>query len=105
VLLRLAQRWSTEVAWGSIADNGVGGRSGERQDPPDAEAGGVVPPPYRFHTVPGDIGYEPFAGSGSQIIAAERAERRCFAVELDPKYCDVIIERWQRITGGKAKRA
>lgn len=60
--------------------------------------------PYRFHTMPGDIGYEPFAGSGSQIIAAERAERRCFSVELDPRYCDVIIERWQRITGGKAVR-
>ncbi|NJM54593.1 MAG: ParB N-terminal domain-containing protein [Verrucomicrobiae bacterium] len=46
--------------------------------------------------------YDPFAGSGSTLIAAERLGRRCFAVELEPRYCDVIIERYERVSGGKA---
>ncbi|MDB5409295.1 MAG: putative methylase [Rhodospirillales bacterium] len=46
--------------------------------------------------------YEPFAGSGTTLIAAETIGRVCLAVELDPVYCDVIIERWQRFTGGTA---
>ncbi len=51
----------------------------------------------------GDAVYEPFAGSGTTLIAAESIERRCFAMEIDPRYCDVIIERWQSFTGAKAK--
>lgn len=43
-----------------------------------------------------------FAGSGTTIVAAEQTSRRCFAVELDPYYCDVSIERWQNMTGRSA---
>ena len=57
--------------------------------------------PIRNHS--GDV-YEPFAGSGTTIIAAERLNRRCFAIEIDPGYCDVIVERWQNHTGETAKR-
>jgi len=46
--------------------------------------------------------YEPFAGSGSTLIAAENKGRICYAMELEEKYCDVIIERWQKLTGQKA---
>lgn len=52
----------------------------------------------------GDLIYEPFAGSGSTIIAAESMGRTCLALEIDPAYCDVIVERWQRFAGGKAVR-
>jgi DNA modification methylase len=52
----------------------------------------------------GDIVYEPFAGSGTQIIAAERVNRACYAIEINPAYCDVIVERWRRVTGQEAKR-
>jgi DNA modification methylase len=45
-----------------------------------------------------------FGGSGSTLIAAEQAGRRAFVMELDALYCDVIVERWQRFTGKKAKR-
>ena len=45
---------------------------------------------------------EPFAGSGSQIIAAEMTGRRCFAMGIDPGYVDVCVERWQNATGKKA---
>ena len=43
-----------------------------------------------------------FLGSGSTLIAAEKTGRRCFGMELDPKYADVIIERWQNYTGKNA---
>ena len=58
--------------------------------------------PMRVHTGPGDICYEPFCGSGSQIIAAERLNRRCFAMEIEPVFCDVTIKRWEDFTGKKA---
>jgi DNA modification methylase len=45
-----------------------------------------------------DIVLDPFAGSGSTLIACERLGRRCFAVELDPRYCDVIRERYQQLS-------
>lgn len=51
---------------------------------------------------PGDVVLDCFGGSGSTLIAAEKAGRRCFMLELDPKYCDVIVRRWQEFSGGKA---
>lgn len=51
---------------------------------------------------PGDVVLDCFGGSGSTLIAAEKSGRRCFMMELDPKYCDVIVRRWQEFTGGKA---
>jgi site-specific DNA-methyltransferase (adenine-specific) len=44
-----------------------------------------------------------FGGSGSTLIAAEEMNKKAFVMELDPKYCDVIIERWERLTGQKAE--
>ncbi len=49
-----------------------------------------------------DIVLDPFVGSGTTILAAERTQRRAFAMELDPKYVDVAIERWQDYTGEAA---
>ena len=46
---------------------------------------------------------DPFSGSGSTLIACESIKRRCYAIEFDPKYCDVIVERWENITGQKAE--
>ena len=50
-----------------------------------------------------DIVLDPFGGSGTTLIAAERAGRRARLIELDPKYVDVIVQRWQSTTGGTAK--
>jgi DNA modification methylase len=50
----------------------------------------------------GDAVYEPFAGSGTTIIAAESIGRRCYAIELSPAYCDVIVRRWQSFTRREA---
>ena len=58
--------------------------------------------PIRNHT--GDV-YEPFSGSGTTIIAAEREKRRCYAMEIEPAYVDVAVARWEAYTGRTAKRA
>ena len=52
---------------------------------------------------PGNIVLDPFGGSGSTLIAAEQTNRKCRMVELDPQYCDVILERWEKFTGKKAE--
>lgn len=49
--------------------------------------------PLRNHTKPGELCYEPFAGSGSQFVAAEQLDRICYGLEIEPKYCSVILER------------
>jgi len=53
----------------------------------------------------GDIVLDAFLGSGTTVIAAERAGRRCYGMELDPAYVDTIIRRWQALTGGSARHA
>ena len=50
-----------------------------------------------------DVVLDLFGGSGSTLIACEQLNRRCFMTELDPKYCDVIIKRWETLTGKKAE--
>jgi DNA modification methylase len=52
----------------------------------------------------GDVVLDPFGGSGSTLIACEKTGRACRMVELDPRYCDVIVKRWEDFTGGKAVR-
>ena len=47
--------------------------------------------------------YDAFLGSGSTLIAAEKTNRKCYGMELDPKYCDVIVKRWEDFTGKKAE--
>ena len=53
----------------------------------------------------GDLVLDSFGGSGSTLIACEKTGRQCHMMELDPKYCDVIIKRWQDFTGKKAIHA
>jgi hypothetical protein len=58
--------------------------------------------PMLNNSEPGDVIYEPFCGSGTAIIAAETAERICYAMEIDPGYCDVTIARFEAMTGQPA---
>lgn len=48
--------------------------------------------------------YEPFAGTGTTLIAAQQLGRKCYGMEIDPIYCDVIVKRWEDFTGQKAER-
>jgi len=58
--------------------------------------------PILNHTQLGESVFDPFLGSGTTLAAAEVTGRVCYGIELDPKYCDVIVERWQNLTGKKA---
>lgn len=51
----------------------------------------------------GDIVIDLFGGSGTTLIASEQTGRCCRMMELDPKYVDVIVNRWEELTGGKAE--
>jgi DNA modification methylase len=53
----------------------------------------------------GDIVLDPFLGSGTTILAAERTSRRCFGMEIDPIYVDTAVGRWERLTGQKAQNS
>jgi DNA modification methylase len=61
--------------------------------------------PIAYHTKPGDRIYEPFAGSGTAIIAAQEAGRSCCAIELGPAFVDVAVLRWQAFAGEEARHA
>ncbi|MEE6134635.1 site-specific DNA-methyltransferase [Priestia sp. GS2] len=52
---------------------------------------------------PGELVFDPFGGSGSTLLAAEQTGRVCYTSELDPKYCDVIVKRYEEFTGKEAK--
>jgi DNA modification methylase len=58
--------------------------------------------PILNNSAPGESVYDPFLGSGTTLIAAELTRRICFGIDIDPRYCDVTIERWQRLTGSAA---
>src|SRR5579863_1175385 len=58
--------------------------------------------PILNHTERGNVVYDPFLGSGTTMIACELTERVCYGLDIDPKYVDVIVKRWQDFTGKRA---
>ena len=74
------------------------------RDHPTAKPVALVGHCLRNSTRPGDLVYEPFAGSGTTLVAAEQLGRRCLAMEIDPRYAQVTIERWQAFTGDMARK-
>jgi DNA modification methylase len=58
----------------------------------------------QYSSRPGENVLDLFGGSGSTLIAAEQTGRRAYLMELDPLYCDVIVQRWEKFTGRKAER-
>lgn len=56
------------------------------------------------NTPKGAIVYDPFLGSGTTLIASEQLGRKCYGMEISPSYCDVIVKRWETLTGRKANR-
>lgn len=74
----------------------------ERPDHPTPKPVELFAIPIRQHTRPGEVCYEPFAGSGTQIIAAQQLRRRCFAIEISPRYCDLIVRRFIALAGESA---
>ncbi len=51
-----------------------------------------------------DIIYDPFAGSGSTLITAHQLGKKCFCMEMDEEFCNIILQRWENLTGKTAKK-
>jgi len=81
----------------------MGGSDEEKYDHPTQKPVDLMRRPILNHTKRGQLVYEPFLGSGTTLAAAELTERVCLGIELDPKYVDVIVQRWQTLAGKKAK--
>jgi DNA modification methylase len=80
----------------------MGGSDEEKFDHPTQKPVELMRRPILNHLKRGQAVYDPFLGSGTTLAAAEITERVCYGIELDPKYVDVVVQRWQSITGGKA---
>ena len=80
----------------------MGGSEEEKFDHPTQKPVELMRRPILNHTKPGELVYEPFLGSGTTLAAAEVTDRVCYGLELDPKYADVVVERWQELSGKKA---
>jgi DNA modification methylase len=81
----------------------MGGSNEEKYDHPTQKPVELMRRPILNHTRHGDSVYDPFLGSGTTLAAAELTARVCYGLELDPKYIDVIILRWQSLAGKQAK--
>src|SRR5579863_8294891 len=80
----------------------MGGSDEEKYDHPTQKPIELMRKPILNHTLPGGAVYDCFLGSGTTLIAAEQTGRVCYGLELDPKYVDVLIRRWQQYTGKRA---
>lgn len=80
----------------------MGGSDEEKFDHPTQKPVELMRRPILNHTKRGEMVYDAFLGSGTTLAAAELAERVCLGIELDPKYVDVIVQRWQTLAGKEA---
>jgi DNA modification methylase len=76
----------------------MGGSDEEKFDHPTQKPVELMRRPILNHTKRGELVYEPFLGSGTTLAAAEVTERVCYGIELDPKYVDVTVQRWQGLS-------
>jgi DNA modification methylase len=82
----------------------MGGSAEPRLDHPTQKPLVLFETPIRNHLKAGEALYEPFCGSGTALIAAERTGTRCHAMEIDPLYVEVALARWERFSGQAAVR-
>jgi DNA modification methylase len=82
----------------------MAGSAEPRLDHPTQKPLVLFETPIRNHLKAGESLYEPFCGSGTALIAAERTGTRCYAMEIDPIYLEVALRRWERFAGSTAER-
>jgi DNA modification methylase len=80
----------------------MGGSDEDKYDHPTQKPVDLMRRPILNHLRRGELVYDPFLGSGTTLAAAELTERVCYGLELDPKYLDVILQRWQQLSGKQA---
>lgn len=98
-------RYRTNV-WDYAGVNSFGRtRMADLADHPTVKPVALVAEAIRDVTYHGEIVLDGFAGSGTTVLAAERTRRRCYAIEIEPRYVDVAVRRWEKLTGAKAALA
>jgi DNA modification methylase len=80
----------------------MGGADEDKYDHPTQKPIELMRRPILNHLRRGELVYDPFLGSGTTLAAAELAERVCYGIELDPKYADVVVARWEQLSAKKA---
>lgn len=110
--------WRHEPCWYAVRKGKTGHWAGDRKQstvwqipkPRSSETGHstqkpieCMARPIRNNSKAGEEIYDPFCGSGTTLIACEMEARTCYAVELNPVYCDVIVDRWQQLTKNTAQ--
>ena len=111
--------WQHEPCWYAVRKGATGHYNGDRTQstlweidkPKKSETGHstqkpieCMERPIRNNSKPGELVYEPFSGSGTTIIACERTGRKCRAIELNPAYVAVAIQRWADATGKEPRK-
>ena len=76
----------------------------ERHGHPTPKPVAMICRAIKSSTPQGAIVVDPFLGSGTTLIAAEQLGRKCYGIDIAPLYCDVIVQRWEELTGKKAER-
>jgi DNA modification methylase len=100
----LGRAGENSTVWDSPSPKFImGGSDEEKYDHPTQKPVDLMRRPILNHLKRGELVYEPFLGSGTTLAAAELTERVCCGIELDPKYVDVVIQRWQTLSGKAAK--
>ena len=91
------------TVWNSPSPKFILGPSDEQKfDHPTQKPVELMRKPILNHLRKGELVYDPFLGSGTTIAAAELTERTCYGMEIDPSYVDVIVTRWEQLTGETA---
>jgi DNA modification methylase len=91
--------------WQIANNNAFGGKSEDKWGHGTQKPVECMSKPIENNSRPGDWVYDPFGGSGTTLIAAQQLGRCCAMMELDEKYCDIIIKRWEKFTGEEAIHA
>src|ERR1700693_2172617 len=87
-------------SWDSASPKFImGGSDEEKFDHPTQKPVDLMRRPILNHTKRGQLVYEPFLGSGTTLAAAELTERVCCGIELEAQYVDVVVQRWQTLSG------
>ena len=110
--------WKHEPCWYAVRKGKTANTTGDRTQttlweinkPQKSDTGHSTQKPIECMARPiknhnFDLIYDPFLGSGTTLIAAEQLGRKCYGMEISPNYCDVIVKRWENLTGKKATLA
>ncbi len=96
-------KWAKEIVSDRLTDVWDEKKPGKSKEHPTMKPIALMGRALHASSQKDDIVLDAFGGSGSTLIACEQMGRRCRTMELDPRYCDVIVDRWEKLTGKKAE--